>query len=95
VALRLIPQTGIDIYALVEDSGYPDFQIANYFGEAERDTSPTRGEVRKLIEVCPPHLAALVRFALATRKAGLRDVRFHDLRHTWASCHWQEPVATS
>lgn len=135
-------------------------------GEVERDRWLTREEADTLINVCPPHLAALVRFALstgcrageitglewdrvdldrhtawlnrtkngtsrgvplnldavavlqeqvgnhplacftyrgapirwdvtntawhnATRKAGLTDVRFHDLRHTWASWHRQ------
>ena len=35
-------------------------------GEVERDRWLTRGEAERLIAVCPPHLAALVRFALAT-----------------------------
>lgn len=35
-------------------------------GEVERDRWLTREEAQKLISVCPPHLAALVRFALAT-----------------------------
>ena len=35
-------------------------------GEVERDRWLTREEAQKLITVCPPHLAALVRFALAT-----------------------------
>lgn len=38
-------------------------------GEVERDRWLTREEADGLIQVCPPHLAALVRFALAT---GLR-----------------------
>ena len=135
-------------------------------GEIERDRWLTRDEATRLIEACPPHLAVLVRFALATgcrareiaglewnrvdlarrtawlnqtkngtprgvplnedavsvleslkgqhrrfcftyrgkpirweltnsawhtalRKAGLTDLRFHDLRHTWASWHRQ------
>ena len=35
-------------------------------GEIERDRWLTREDANRLISVCPPHLAALVRFALAT-----------------------------
>jgi integrase len=35
-------------------------------GEVERDRWLTRDEANHLIAVCPPHLAAMVRFALAT-----------------------------
>ncbi|MGH6832949.1 MAG: tyrosine-type recombinase/integrase, partial [Methyloceanibacter sp.] len=35
-------------------------------GEVERDRWLTRDEASRLIAVCPPHLAAMVRFALAT-----------------------------
>ncbi|HJU70462.1 MAG TPA: site-specific integrase [Paucimonas sp.] len=35
-------------------------------GEVERDRWLTHNEAERLIAVCPPHLAALVRFALAT-----------------------------
>src|SRR5258708_6274744 len=35
-------------------------------GEVERDRWLTRREAKRLIAACPPHLAALVRFALAT-----------------------------
>ena len=135
-------------------------------GEVERDRWLTREEAERLIQACPPHLAALVQFALATgcrareitglewgrvdlnsqtalinetkngtprgvplncdavavlervvgkhprysftyrgqpiggqisntawqnavAEAGLKDFRFHDLRHTWASWHRQ------
>lgn len=135
-------------------------------GEVERDRWLTQEEADRLIAVCPPHLSAIVRFALATgcrareitglewnrvdldrqtawlnktkngtprgvplntdavavlreqqgihskfcftfrgepirwqltntawhtalEKAGIRDFRFHDLRHTWASWHRQ------
>lgn len=135
-------------------------------GEIERDRWLTRDEAERLIAACPPHLAALVKFALATgcrareitglewgrvdlarrtawlnqtkngtprgvplnsdavavlegevgkhaeycftfrgkpitwqvsstawvkavAAAGLTDIRFHDLRHTWASWHRQ------
>ena len=135
-------------------------------GEVERDRWLTQEEADRLIAVCPTHLSAIVRFALATgcrareitglewnrvdldrqtawlnktkngtprgvplntdavavlreqqgihskfcftfrgepirwqltntawhtalEKAGIRDFRFHDLRHTWASWHRQ------
>jgi integrase len=35
-------------------------------GEVERDRWLTKGEAERLIKACPPHLAALVQFALAT-----------------------------
>jgi integrase len=41
-------------------------KIRMLHGEVERDRWLTREEADRLIEVCPSHLAALVRFALAT-----------------------------
>lgn len=35
-------------------------------GEVERDRWLTKEEADRLLSVCPPHLAAIVRFALAT-----------------------------
>jgi len=140
-------------------------------GEVERDRWLTKEEAARLLSFCPPHLSALVRFALATgcrareiaglewnrvdlkrgtawldhtkngtprgvplnrdalavlerergkhpefcftfrgkptryeltntawqravRLAGLGDLRFHDLRHTWASWHRQAGTST-
>lgn len=140
-------------------------------GEVERDRWLTKEEAARLLSFCPPHLSALVRFALATgcrareiaglewnrvdleratawldhtkngtprgvplnrdalavlegergkhpefcftfrgkpiryemtntawqravRLAGLGDLRFHDLRHTWASWHRQSGTST-
>jgi integrase len=44
--------------------GFPKIRLLT--GEVERDRWLTREEAKRLIAVCPSHLAALVRFALAT-----------------------------
>lgn len=44
--------------------GFPKIRLLS--GEVERDRWLTREEADRLIEACPVHLAALVRFALAT-----------------------------
>ena len=41
-------------------------KIRLLLGEVERDRWLTRNEADRLLSVCPPHLAAIVRFALAT-----------------------------
>lgn len=146
------------------DDAIPKIRLLR--GEVERNRWLTREEAAKLVAACPPHLAAIVRFALATgcraseivglewgrvdiarntawldqtkngtprgvplnrdavavleeqvgrhprycftyrgqpiryeltnsawetacKKAELTDLRFHDLRHTWASWHRQ------
>ncbi len=44
--------------------GFPKIRLLT--GEVERDRWLNRDEAQRLIAACPPHLAALVRFALAT-----------------------------
>jgi integrase len=58
------------------------------------------GEVGKHPQYCFTFRGKPIRWELtntawhtAVRKAGLSDLRFHDLRHTWAS--WHRQVGTS